>query len=89
MVGKKISSTDWRRQGQEKYLTKVSLVEKEYSPYRQDWDHDHCEFCGSKFSLDKHDLHHGYATTDCYHWICEQCFEDFSDEYQWKVEPIP
>ena len=35
------------------------------------WDHDHCEFCWAKFSLEGHsgDLDEGYATKDNYQWI--------------------
>lgn len=38
-------------------------------------------------------LTEGYATTDAhprgsdYHWICEGCFEDFKDRFEWTVEP--
>ena len=30
-------------------------------------------------------LHEGYATEGNYHWICEQCFEDFKDLFAWRV----
>ncbi|MDT7806778.1 MAG: hypothetical protein QOJ70_591 [Acidobacteriota bacterium] len=30
-------------------------------------------------------LHEGYATEDNYRWICEQCFKDFKDLFEWKV----
>ena len=42
---------DWRRQGQEKYLKGAKLQLKDYCPHRPEWDHDHCEFCETKFSL--------------------------------------
>lgn len=77
---------DWRRQGQEKYLKGVKLVFKDYHPYRTGWEHDHCEFCGSKFSLNEGDLKKGYSTEDGYHWICSDCFNDFKDEFNWKIE---
>jgi hypothetical protein len=79
------ASDDWRRQGQEKYLSGVTPKLRDYSPYRPGWDHDHCEFCGNKFSLNEGDLIKGYSTEDCYHWICNQCFNDFREEFNWKI----
>ena len=73
---------DWRLQGQEKYLKNAVLERRKYQLYRQGWDHDHCEFCGVKFSLDAADaLQIGYATSDSYRWICDTCFEDFKDMF--------
>jgi len=80
--------TDWRLQGQEKYLKGVTLVPRRYrrSAPNPNWDHDHCEFCWAKFMVeDAHGLHHGYATHDDYRWICEKCFEDFKSMFEWKV----
>lgn len=76
---------DWRRQGQERYLAGQVLTAKEYRPYRADWDHDHCEFCGAKFSLNGRDLTFGYCTLDGYHWICPDCFEEFKEEFRWTL----
>lgn len=81
-----LNSNDWRRQGQEKYLKGVILELKNYSQYREGWEHDHCEFCGSKFSLNEGDLQRGYVTKDNYRWICSNCFNDFKDEFVWKIE---
>ena len=78
---------DWRLQGQERFLQGVTLVHKEYQKYRDDWDHDHCDFCWSKFSERPEDLNTGYATTDNYHWICDDCFRDFAEMFQWIVVP--
>lgn len=30
-------------------------------------------------------LHQGYATQDDYRWICESCFEDFKEMFEWTV----
>lgn len=76
---------DWRLQGQEKFLQGVSLKKKPYQKYRESWEHDHCEFCGAKFSEKIEDLNIGYVTTDNYHWICESCFVDFKAKFQWDV----
>jgi hypothetical protein len=79
------SDSDWRRQGQERYLRGARLVAREYRAYRPGWDHDHCAFCGSKFSQRPGDLSVGYSTEDEYHWICAVCFTDFSAEFGWQV----
>jgi hypothetical protein len=81
--------TDWRRQGQEKYLQGVSLVKREYSAYREGWEHDHCEFCGRKFSERQCDLNIGYVTLDNYHWICEECYRDFKEAFEWVLADRP
>jgi hypothetical protein len=78
--------SDWRLQGQEKYLADVLLLKKRYRKYRADWDHDHCEFCSHKFSEQAGDLHDGYVTEDGYHWICEDCYEDFKAKFRWTVK---
>jgi len=74
---------DWRRQGQERYLAGRRLRYQQYQPYREGWDHDHCEFCLLKFSRIEGDENHGYVTDDNYHWICRGCFEHFRDEFLW------
>ena len=76
---------DWRLRGQESFLQGVALVKKKYHAYSDDWDHDHCEFCMSKFSKDPTDLHDGYTTLDEYHWVCPTCFEDFRVAFAWTL----
>ena len=70
-------SDDWRRQGQERFLRGKRLALRAYRAYRAGWEHDHCEFCGAKFSESGADLSEGYVTDDNYHWICATCFVDF------------
>jgi hypothetical protein len=78
---------DWRLQGQERYLSGVTLYRRAYRRYSETWDHDHCAFCWVKFS--EQDLtgalHSGYATADDAHWICDRCFQDFRDGFRWRV----
>jgi len=76
---------DWRRQGQERYLKGRRWSLQHYQLYREGWDHDHCEFCGAKFSLAAEELNHGYVTDDNDRWVCEPCFLDFQDEMGWLV----
>ncbi len=76
---------DWRIQGQENYLKDCNLVFKKFYKFSDTWDHEHCEFCWSKFSEFKDDLHQGYCTLDGKYWICEGCFKDFKDMFHWNV----
>jgi hypothetical protein len=80
---------DWRLQGQEEYLKGIRLFRKKYTRHSESWDHDHCEFCWAKFSEEDYAeaLHEGYATEDDYRWVCEQCFEDFKDLFDWR-DPV-
>jgi hypothetical protein len=81
------TNDDWRLMGQEKYLQGVKLYWRQYTRHSETWDHDHCSFCGAKFMVEDYPdvLHVGYATDDQYHWVCEDCFEDFKDRFQWEV----
>jgi hypothetical protein len=80
---------DWRLNGQERYLSGVTLVRRTYRRYSKnaEWDHDHCEFCFAKFMIeDVPDvLHVGYSTEDEYRWICDSCFAEFKDRFRWTV----
>ena len=40
---------DWRLRGQEDYLHGATLVRKRYRARGEDAEHDHCEFCWTKF----------------------------------------
>jgi len=78
---------DWRLTNQQKYLHGVSLCWRRYSPPKPEWDHDHCEFCWAKF-MDEDGtkiLREGYADEGERHWICEQCYEDFKDLFDWQI----
>ncbi len=77
-------SHDWREQGQETYLSGLEYWKKQYKKFSDSWEHDHCDFCGDKFCESKLELdclHEGYATTDNYRWICENCFVLFKEKY--------
>jgi Family of unknown function (DUF6188) len=86
-----VDPTDWRLQGQERYLKRATLVRRAYRRYAKNpyWDHDHCEFCSAKFTVEAlpDTLQEGYATLDDYHWVCPTCFEDFKDLFAWTVSP--
>lgn len=46
--------------------------------------HEHCEFCWEKALTDKACTF--YCTEDMYHWICEECFNDFKEKFGWQVK---
>ena len=82
-----VDEADWRLQGQERYLRGAVFQRMPYSPARDGWDHDHCEFCESKFTAEHYvdGLREGYSTPDRYRWICPICFEDFRERFGWAV----
>ena len=48
--------------------------------------HEHCAFCWEKVYTDKPCVF--YCTEDLHYWICEKCFDDFSEQFHWQVNPI-
>lgn len=72
---------DWRYHGQDNYLLNKELIRATFG--QSDGDHRHCEFCWQKFSLNSDDLQNGYCTKDRYHWVCEDCFNDFDNIFKW------
>jgi len=82
-----MTDSDWRLQGQERYLTGIALIRRHWRQSRANWDHDHCEFCGATFGADNEDdvLHEGWASPDEYRWICDVCFGDFREQFKWHV----
>ena len=77
-----MNKNDWRLTNQINYLFQKTLIKKHYQPFRKGWEHDHCEFCGTRIDSS---LTFAYATEDDYHWICEECYQDFKEMFQWKV----
>ena len=84
---------DWRRMGQERYLTGARFRFQAYVVARRDWDHDHCEFCTYVEFAEPpmaNALYEGWATPYngilvSFRWVCEQCFADFRDEFGFQV----
>lgn len=78
---------DWRLlRGQEKYLLKEKLYKCKWSLYSPNDDHDHCEFCMDKFWAEG--MQYGYCTIDKYTWICESCFNEFKELFEWEIEEL-
>lgn len=78
--------TDWRLfREQGKYLFAASLLKRAYNSDNPFNDHDHCEFCMAKFGKENGDLTQGYCTENRNIWICPMCYDDFKEQFQWKV----
>ena len=86
MKEKKMNN-DWRLTNQIDYLYGKKLTFARFEP-KPASDHEHCDFCWAKFGNGNEMLHSGYYTTTttgvC--WICEDCFNDFKDQFNWTVE---
>jgi predicted kinase len=80
-------ANDWRLTNQLSYLKGVTLIRESYSAPNNQWDHDHCVFCWIKLMEQGHSgtLSSGYTTEDRRHWICENCYDDFKDLFEWSV----
>lgn len=52
-----------------------------------DQDHEHCNFCGAKFSPRERDLWFGYAPSDASSWVCPECFALYRESYGFSSEP--
>jgi len=74
---------DWRIRDQDIYLMNKELRFSKFDKSIR--NHDHCQFCWEKFSENESDLHVGYCTLDYYYWICEECYGDFKNMFQWKL----
>jgi len=81
-----LEQNDWRLMGQERYLKNAQLRKEAYAPSTRTSDHDHCVFCTDKFSNLEGYLHMGYYAPKGDHWICEQCYQDFKDTFNFRVE---
>jgi hypothetical protein len=78
--------SDWRLTNQQNYLMGEALNYKVYSKRTTKTHHDHCEFCFKKFAESGEDtMQEGYATLDDYRWICHSCFNDFKEQFRFKV----
>ena len=76
-------SNDWRLTNQKKRLYQKKLLHIPYEQPNERLDHEHCAFCWDK--IDK-STPIAYATEDKNHWICETCFNDFKEMFEWEVD---
>ena len=75
---------DWRINNQMDYMFRARLLHTTFAESSRG-DHEHCEFCFLMFSNAAEDLHVGYCTLDHYRWLCEGCFRDFKEPFQWSA----
>ena len=80
-----LEKNDWRLTNQEEYLKNAKLNFSRYKVLSPHWDHDHCAFCWEKFGENDESLKQGYCTPDKTYWICEECFNDFKDMFNFQV----
>jgi hypothetical protein len=75
------------------HLKGLRLQFRRYTRWSENWDHDHCAACWTKFAeFDGPDIHHeGFATCDDYKlgarydWVCKACFADLKDVMRWTA----
>ena len=79
-----IMKEDWRLLNQKNYLYREKLIKKKFKATEQ-CDHVHCEFCWDKFGELEDMLHDGYCVDGETLWICETCFHDFKEDFEWTV----
>jgi hypothetical protein len=89
-----MTADDWRLQGQESYLQGLTLKFQSWWTQSSTWDHDHCAFCWVHFGQevfadDPNTQLEGWADEGAKHWICQSCFNDFHDRFDWKIEGDP
>lgn len=75
---------DWRLTNQMNYLYRATLKKSVFKASATN-DHEHCEFCWDKFGENEGSQHLGYCTLDRYHWICNECFQDFREQFEWHL----
>lgn len=85
-----IEENDWRLlRGHDEYLRNKKFQYKEFKKLREEWDHEHCEFCWHKFMENPDGVEdcstHGYCSIDGKYWVCENCFKDFAEKFNMKV----
>jgi hypothetical protein len=80
-------SNDWRLAVQHDQLKDIAWTWKLYRQPRPEWDHDHCEFCWTKFMEPgtPETFGEGYASSNDHYWVCRQCFDDFRGMFRWTL----
>ena len=83
-----IEKDDWRLRGQEEYMQGMQFTYKSFVSGSDNGEHEHCEFCWHKFMEQQEGMEDcssvGYCSVDRKYWVCEECFEDFKEEFGWK-----
>ena len=80
-----LEKNDWGLLNQKEFLMNAKLKKTDYTKPSDKWDHDHCAFCWDKFSENEGDLRQGYCTLDKKYWVCEECYNDFKEMFNFTV----
>jgi hypothetical protein len=79
---------NWRLFGQDQYLQGLELAFRQYSSSPHSHPSAHCEFCSrefAEFATGPDVVTEGYSSHNGFRWICRICFDDFRDEFKWRV----
>lgn len=77
---------DWRIMGQEGYLKDKKLQHMKFNRAMCTEDNDQCDFCYSLLDGDNQDASYAYFEPITKSWICERCYKDFKDHFNWITE---
>lgn len=80
---------DWRRFGQEGFLSKSALIWRHHVSASPCNDQDHWEFCGVKFmTSDRYTelLSEECAALEGSRWTCKACLDDLRGRFGWRVQ---
>ena len=77
---------DWRIMGQEGYLMGKTLQHRRFQQALSVDDFTQCEFCWACFDEDGNNSSMAYFEPINKVWICEKCFHDFLNYFNWSVE---
>lgn len=85
---------DWRLRGQESYLRGATLLWKAYRARSEQAEHDHCEFCWTKFMDPSFSSEHARYVEDHpdvlvegYAVQCGKTIDGVKDDYWWICAP--
>lgn len=85
----KIKSDDWRLRGQNEYMANMKFHYTKFLPPHYGSLHTHCEFCWHKFMKKSEGIEdcssYGYCSSDGKYWVCEECFHDFKELFNWEL----
>lgn len=79
---------DWRIMGQEGYLKDKKLQHRKFSQAMRTKDNDQCDFCYSFLDRNHQGASYAYFEPITRSWICERCYQDFKEHFNWMVEEI-
>jgi len=76
-----------RVQHMKEKLKGIALMRSKWTTIDDSWDHDHCKFCMKTLDASTEEL--AYCSEDYYWWICEECFQEYRDEFEWNLVDMP